>query len=212
MKISYEAIEAVNAQIKPTQVKGKKYAAVADRIIAFRKVCPGGSIESDIVNLNGNAVIIKSTVKDDEGKVLGTGYAREKEGSSYINKTSYIENAETSAVGRALGMCGIGTNLDSLASAEEIANAQLNQQEQVSQQKQSPRRADKKGNQKSDGKVRKKLSQQGIQILIEMLAEEKRSLESVMEEYHLKQISDFPLEEYVKMYRKHHPEGEKNGQ
>jgi hypothetical protein len=58
--------------------------------------------------------------------VLGTGTAYEKESSSFINKTSYIENCETSAVGRALGMCGFGIDV-SVASAEEVQNAINNQ-------------------------------------------------------------------------------------
>lgn len=58
--------------------------------------------------------------------VLGTGTAYEKEGSTFINKTSYIENCETSAVGRALGMAGFGIDT-SIASAEEVQNAIANQ-------------------------------------------------------------------------------------
>ena len=61
-----------------------------------------------------------------ERVVLATGTAYEKESSSFINKTSYIENCETSAVGRALGMCGFGIDV-SVASAEEVENAILQQ-------------------------------------------------------------------------------------
>ena len=59
-------------------------------------------------------------------RLLGTGTAYEKENSTFINKTSYIENCETSAVGRALAMCGIGIDT-SIASAEEVQNAINNQ-------------------------------------------------------------------------------------
>ena len=60
---------------------------------------------------------------------MGTGMAYEKEGSTFINKTSYIENCETSSCGRALGMCGIGIDV-SVASAEEVQNAMVNQNEE----------------------------------------------------------------------------------
>ena len=50
----------------------------------------------------------------------------EKEGSSYINKTSHIENCETSAVGRALAMLGFEIK-KSVASKEEVENARLQQ-------------------------------------------------------------------------------------
>ena len=69
---------------------------------------------------------MKSTITDDQGSILATGYAQEKESSSYINKTSFIENCETSAVGRALGFAGIGID-GSMASADELANALNNQ-------------------------------------------------------------------------------------
>lgn len=69
---------------------------------------------------------MRATVSDENGKILGTGLAYEKETSSYINKTSYIENCETSAVGRALAMLGIGTDA-SMCSAEELVNAIKNQ-------------------------------------------------------------------------------------
>ena len=61
-----------------------------------------------------------------DGEVVATGHAYEKESSSFINKTSYIENCETSAVGRALGIFGIGIDA-SIASAEEVTNAINNQ-------------------------------------------------------------------------------------
>jgi hypothetical protein len=75
-------------------------------------------------------VIIKATALDEEGRILGVGHAYEKENSSFINKTSYIENAETSAVGRCLGMVGIGIDV-SVASYEEVANAMEQQKKSV---------------------------------------------------------------------------------
>ncbi len=72
----------------------------------------------------------------DNGSLLATGHAYEKETSSFINKTSFIENCETSAVGRALGMLGIGIDT-SVCSAEELQNAIDNQRnsENVENQK-----------------------------------------------------------------------------
>ena len=124
--LKYTDIQKVNAEISGIEVKGKSYAMVNSRIDAFRKICPNGSISTDIIALENGVVTMKATVCDEDGKVLGTGFAQEKETSSYINKTSFIENCETSAVGRALGMCGIGV-ADSIASAEELVNAISNQ-------------------------------------------------------------------------------------
>lgn len=124
--MTYEQIAKANEAIKTTDIKGKDYAEVNQRIKAFRMLHPDGSIATEIVSLDNGVCIMKAIITDEDGKILGTGTAYEKEGSTFINKTSYIENCETSAVGRALGMCGIGIDT-SVASAEEVQNAQLNQ-------------------------------------------------------------------------------------
>lgn len=126
MSITWEKLVKVNKAIKPVDIKGKDYAQVNDRIKAFRELCPNGTITTDIIELANGVVTMKATVYDEEGKILGTGLAQEKESSSYINKTSYIENCETSAVGRALGFAGIGVD-GSMCSAEELVNAITNQ-------------------------------------------------------------------------------------
>lgn len=125
--MTFEQIAKANESIRTTNIKGKEYAEVNQRIKAFRMVCPEGTIHTEILSLIDGVVTMKAVVEVD-GKILGTGHAQEKESSSFINKTSYIENCETSAVGRALGMCGFGIDT-SVASAEEVENAILNQRE-----------------------------------------------------------------------------------
>lgn len=129
MSITFEQIQQANTTIKTTAVQGKEYAEVNQRIKAFRQVYPTGSIATEMISNENGVCIFKATVGYRENNklvVLGTGTAYEKEGSSFINKTSYIENCETSAVGRALGMCGFGIDT-SIASAEEVQNAINNQ-------------------------------------------------------------------------------------
>lgn len=120
-KISFEDIKKANETINTTNIKGKEYAEVNQRIKAFRMVYPMGTIQTQIISNENGICIFKATVANGE-ILLGTGTAYEKENSSFINKTSYIENCETSAVGRALGMAGFGIDT-SVASAEEVANA-----------------------------------------------------------------------------------------
>lgn len=131
---NWEEIQKANEIIKTTNIKGKDYAEVNQRIKAFRMVYPNGSITTEIVSLVDGVVTMKTTIKDNEGNVLSTGYAYEKENSTFINKTSFIENCETSAVGRALGMCGFGIDT-SVASAEEVQNAIENQKPNNNQPK-----------------------------------------------------------------------------
>lgn len=123
---SFEELQKANLSIKTTDIKGKDYAEVNQRIKAFRSLCPHGAIVTDMVSNEDGVCVFRATVYDEDKQIIGTGTAYEKESSSYINKTSYIENCETSAVGRALGMCGFGIDT-SVASYEEVANAIENQ-------------------------------------------------------------------------------------
>lgn len=124
--ITYEGLLNVNKTIETVDIKGKSYAQVNDRVKAFRQLCPNGTIETEIIEMANGIVTMKAVVSDEDGHVLATGLAQEKESSSFINKTSYIENCETSAVGRALGFAGIGVD-GSMCSAEELVNAITNQ-------------------------------------------------------------------------------------
>ena len=127
--ITFEQIQKANETIRTTSVQGKEYAEVNQRIKAFRQLYPTGAIITEMVSNENGVCIFKAMCGYYDGDtmiILGVGTAYEKEGSSFINKTSYIENCETSAVGRALGMCGFGIDT-SVASAEEVQNAINNQ-------------------------------------------------------------------------------------
>lgn len=116
-------------KLKSINIKGKEYVEVNERIRAFREMYPNGSILTDMLTNDNGVCVFKVQVIND-GQILATGHAYEKEGSTFINKTSYIENCETSAIGRALGILGIGIDT-SIASAEEVTNAVNNQQDDV---------------------------------------------------------------------------------
>lgn len=125
--LTAKQIEEANKGIKPIPVKNKNYAPVNERVQAFRRVCPGGSITTEFLKLTEEECYIRATVADEGGAVLATGTAWERKGATNINRTSYIENCETSAVGRALGFCGIGIQ-DSIGAAEEVASAIMQQE------------------------------------------------------------------------------------
>lgn len=127
--MDWQSLVKANAAIRTTNIKGKEYAEVNQRVKAFRTLYPEGFIMTEILCREGGLCIIKATVghyADGKSVILATGTAYEKEGSSQINRTSYIENCETSAVGRALGMAGFGIDT-SIASADEMNNALLQQ-------------------------------------------------------------------------------------
>ena len=110
------------------KIHGKEYKTVALRIQEFREKYPGHTILTELVEANDTLVIVKATISW-EGVVIATGYAEEVRTASKINRTSALENAETSAVGRALAFFGLGGS--EIASADEVANAisQQNSQE-----------------------------------------------------------------------------------
>ena len=126
MNITYDNIVDANKGITYTDVRGKNYAEVAQRVQAFRKLIPGGYITTDIWKFENGVVYMKAEAGyyNEEGRrvTLATGYAFERQDASNINKTSFIENCETSAVGRCLGFIGLGSE-KSIASAEEVDNA-----------------------------------------------------------------------------------------
>jgi len=107
---------------KAISIKGKQYVLVSDRVIYFNENYPEGSIQTELISApESDKIIIKAEVSPD-GKRTFTGYSQAIVGDGYINKTSALENAETSAVGRALGFMGIGV-IESIASADEMNKA-----------------------------------------------------------------------------------------
>lgn len=157
--MTFEQIQKANESIRTTDIKGKAYAEVNQRIKAFRMVYPDGFIITDMVSNENGVCVFKASVgfyaEDGSAFTLGTGTAYEKESSSFINKTSYIENCETSAVGRALGMAGFGIDT-SVASYEEVANAIENQ-----------KKPDKPASAKNLAYIRNNCNEGQIQKLIE---------------------------------------------
>ena len=112
------------------EIHGKIYLTVARRIDDFRRSeeFKDWSIETELVSADESMVVMKSTIRDSDGKVAATGFAEENRSLGKINRTSALENAETSAVGRALAFLGLGGT--EIASADEVAGA-INQQKQI---------------------------------------------------------------------------------
>ena len=110
---------------KAIDIKGKKYILVSDRVVFFNEEYKNGYITSKLItDPLCTTIIIQATVIPDCDKPsrFFTGYSQAIIGDGYINKTSALENAETSAVGRALAMLGIGV-IESIASVDEINKA-----------------------------------------------------------------------------------------
>ncbi len=114
--------------MKSVNIKGKEYITVNERLIYFRSQpnFKGWRISEDIVSLDEKEGVFKVTIINPEGFEVAIAHAQEYRDSSYINKTSFVENGFTSALGRALGYLGIGINT-AISSAEEVETAINNQ-------------------------------------------------------------------------------------
>ena len=103
-------------------IHGKEYKTVAKRVDEFRQANKTDlSIITSLVDRDSDTVVMKAEILDKDGRVIATGYAEEHRTASQINRTSALENCETSAIGRALANFGLGGG--EYASADEVANA-----------------------------------------------------------------------------------------
>ena len=124
---------------KTTNIKGKEYVEVNQRILYFRNnpIYSGWSLESEIISLDEQSCVIRAIARNTDGRIIAIGFAQEDRTSSNINKTSYVENCETSAWGRCLANLGIGIET-SIASANEVSMAIAKQDKQNSHQSITP--------------------------------------------------------------------------
>ncbi len=113
-----------NYKFKTTNIRGKHYVEVNERIKFFRQEdqYKNWSLITEFTVLDEAQCVCKASIADPEHRIISVGHAHEVQGSSNINKTSYVENCETSAIGRALAMLGIGIDT-SIASANEVSDA-----------------------------------------------------------------------------------------
>jgi len=114
---------------KVVNIKGKNYRMVQDRVKEFRSspIYKEHRIETQMLHFDGSYLILKASILNSDGKILSDGIAGEKVGSSQINTTSFVENCQTSAIGRALAFLDENLMGDSLPSADELSGAIKNQ-------------------------------------------------------------------------------------
>ena len=113
----------MSEEVKQIKIKGNDYVMVHERMKEFHRLYKNGSISTELIEMT-DRFITKTTVIPDvkNPERYFTGIAYEKEDASFINKTSALENCETSSVGRALGWLNIGIDT-SIASYDEVINA-----------------------------------------------------------------------------------------
>lgn len=122
-------------ELKTIKIKGQDYVQVAERIRHFRtcEEYKGWAIEVEWLKIEEDIAIARAIIKNENGIIKSMGTAMEKreerkEGEkAKVNETSHVENCETSAIGRALGILGIGIAGGEVASYEEVMRAKKQQ-------------------------------------------------------------------------------------
>ena len=119
-----------NYKFKTTNIRGKQYVEVNERIKFFRQEdeYKNWTISTEFTALDSEMCVCKAVIADTSQRVVSSGHAHEEKSDGHINKTSYVENCETSAIGRALAMMGIGIDT-SIASANEVTEAIAKQED-----------------------------------------------------------------------------------
>lgn len=113
-------------KLETINIKGKAYVTVNERLKAFRTSAEfaGWQLVTKLHQLDDNVCVMEAQIINKEGVIVANGFARElrTQSGSMVNATSYVENCETSAWGRALGNIGIGID-QAICSAQELLYA-----------------------------------------------------------------------------------------
>ena len=166
-----------NYKFKTTNIRGKQYVEVNERIKFFRQEdeYKNWTISTDFTVLDSEQCVCKAYVIDTNDRIISTGHAHEERSSSHINKTSYVENCETSAIGRALAMMGIGIDT-SIASANEVNDAIAKQEETA------PAKTTKKTTAKKTTKKDPELMSKAISY-IKASTDKQKAFDSIVSKY-----------------------------
>jgi len=148
--------------LKTIPIHGKEYVEVKTRVQYFRKHYENGSIDTEHVFFDGEQIMCKTKVHVN-GELVSTGMAHEIKDVSHINKTSFVEVCETSSVGRALGILGIG--IESSVDTYNTIYAAKKQQETT---------------ERTDSLLNYKAEQLGIQLFNAISEDDEDAIKSVV--------------------------------
>jgi hypothetical protein len=168
-----------NYQFKTTNIRGKQYVEVNERIKFFRQEdqYKNWSLITEFPVIDADQCVCKASIVDASNRIISTGHAHEVQGSSNINKTSHVENCETSAIGRALAMLGIGIDT-SIASANEVADAIAKQDEKTK----PPKKSDFKHEASAEAVAEENIMDKAVAYL-KSQSDKKKAFESIMSKY-----------------------------
>lgn len=177
-------IEKQSVPLKTIDIKGKAYVQVNERIRVFRtdEQFKDYRLITSIINLTDDFVVFKAEVFNITNLVVATGHSREvrTDSASFVNKTSYVENAETSAIGRALGSLGIGIET-AFATYDEVLIAEATRKElEEKEKKDQAKKIENEYNKKFEEKVAAQKARTPIQETFKPVSDAKqKDLDSI---------------------------------
>lgn len=122
-RVSFETPKGTILPIM-TMRGNKEYLQVAHRLVWFREECPNWSIETEIYALDEKGAVVRAIIRDEKGRVIATSTKSE----DIQGFADYLEKAETGSIGRALALCGFGTQFtDDFDEGERLADSPLPQ-------------------------------------------------------------------------------------
>ncbi len=155
------------------ELKGKQYLQVVHRVNLFRyHYGMAYTIDTEILADDGKRVLMVAYVKDNDGRVVGKGHAEEIRNAGPVNRTSAIENCETSAIGRALANIGLAGN--EYASAFEMGNIENKEKAKVSQEQ-------LEASKKKVDAIKKQVEEQPVDKVVEPHPEDLLMIETTAE-------------------------------
>ena len=155
------------------ELKGKQYLQVVHRVNLFRyHYGMAYTIDTEILADDGKRVLMVAYVKDNDGRGVGKGHAEEIRNAGPVNRTSAIENCETSAIGRALANIGLAGN--EYASAFEMGNIENKEKAKVSQEQ-------LEASKKKVDAIKKQVEEQPVDKVVEPHPEDLLMIETTAE-------------------------------
>lgn len=104
-------------------LRGKAYLQVAQRLVWFREEHKDWTIDAEIIEHDATHAIVRAYIKDETGRQIATAVKSETK----VGFSDFLEKAETGAIGRALALCGYGTQFaPELDEGERLADSPTN--------------------------------------------------------------------------------------
>ena len=177
----------------PISIKGKEYTTVAERIAKLNAITKGEyDLSTEVLSSEKNTWVIKATLTI-RGRGVYTGHASEINGSNFINSTSALENAETSAIGRALASAGFFGS--EFCSADELITAIKNSKPMTQQSTQQSASKPEIEN----IKIASKADVEKIEALISLLGSDKGKIDSWLKKNQIASWAECPQQKISKM-------------